>query len=370
MDKSRRNIIRLDYTLPVVLLIAQIIVFLVFFNLKPLTIFPFEGLEKKINFFTDSVDNGNSEIAESIVKRETILLKAKLGSQFKYPYCGLDLLFEEDFTDISAFNNVEIDFSTQGLSHLFLYLNVREEKVTNQKHRLALRRNHTDIHTNEGRLKTKIALTEFETPNWWFEILDLDKKSVGPPDWSKLKNIALTTGVNSPIGQEVKIELHSVRFYRDNTFVLTLMCCIQFAFVTFIFLRRFYLIRTQSKKEIEISYKAVDVKQPKDFKTNIVEYINSNFSNPDLSLKDVAKACGISPRNISDLIMEKTNLNFKTYVNQVRINESKRLLKETDLQINEIAYLVGFNSPSNFNRVFKTLENKSPSEYIKMFENQ
>ena len=49
-------------------------------------------------------------------------------------------------------------------------------------------------------------------------------------------------------------------------------------------------------------------------------------------------------------------------------NSKGNVLKETDLQISEIAYKVGFSSPSNFNRVFKNLTDKNPSEFLQSNE--
>ena len=52
----------------------------------------------------------------------------------------------------------------------------------------------------------------------------------------------------------------------------------------------------------------------------------------------------------------------KTYINNIRIEEAQRLLANTKLNISEIAYTVGFNSPSTFNKVFKKTTGMTPSE--------
>ena len=72
---------------------------------------------------------------------------------------------------------------------------------------------------------------------------------------------------------------------------------------------------------------------------------------------------GFSARKISDLIKENYSLSFKQYINNIRFNEAKRLLKESNLPINEIAYKVGFNNISHFNRAFRQYCNCSPQEY-------
>ncbi|MFQ3576182.1 MAG: AraC family transcriptional regulator [Cytophagales bacterium] len=365
MMKININDKRLVFLFSLFLFAFQIIVYFSFFQTKPKKVFPFSDLKHhSIGFFDDSVNNGNSKIIYELSTDSLIAFDLILNNQFEYPYCGADITFlNDEGIDISMFNRVEIEFSTSGLSHLYMYLNFIEDKLKNKDHRLALRRTLVDIHVESQKMKTALDLNSFETPDWWFEQVDENKKNLGEPNFKKLKNIAVTTGVNTPLNQLSKIEIKGIRFYRDNRSVLVAMAFIQFS-VSMLFWFILHFLGTK-KNELEITYKPVDLKKSKDSKTELLEFINTNFSNPDLSLKDVSKACGISPRTISEVIAEKTGMNFKTYINQIRIIEAKRLLRETELQINEVAYNVGFNSPSNFNRVFKTIVGNSPSEYIK-----
>ena len=57
-------------------------------------------------------------------------------------------------------------------------------------------------------------------------------------------------------------------------------------------------------------------------------------------------------------------MGYKEYIHQIKINEAKRLFKESKLNINEVATIVGFGNISTFNRVFKDLEGMTASQYI------
>lgn len=83
----------------------------------------------------------------------------------------------------------------------------------------------------------------------------------------------------------------------------------------------------------------------------------------ELSLTRVAKAVHISANYLSEKFKKVTGANFVDYIARARIEKARALLKDVDLRISEIAFAVGFQSLSQFNRVFKKLLRKSPTEF-------
>jgi AraC-like DNA-binding protein len=86
-------------------------------------------------------------------------------------------------------------------------------------------------------------------------------------------------------------------------------------------------------------------------------------SDEEISLRKVAKAVGISPNHLSEKFKQVTGVNFVEYVAHIRFNHARDLLRNSNRRISEIAFAVGFQSLSQFNRVFKTFSGKSPTEY-------
>src|SRR5260370_41626074 len=82
-----------------------------------------------------------------------------------------------------------------------------------------------------------------------------------------------------------------------------------------------------------------------------------------VSLTKVAKAVNISANYLSEKFKKVTGVNFVDYVARARIDKARALLEDVDLRISEIAFAVGFQSLSQFNRVFKKLSRKSPTEF-------
>ena len=83
----------------------------------------------------------------------------------------------------------------------------------------------------------------------------------------------------------------------------------------------------------------------------------------ELSLGKVARAANTSPNYFSEKFKEATGINFVQYVARTRYDKAATLLRDGDLRISEIAFAVGFQSLSQFNRVFKKFAGKSPTEF-------
>ena len=83
----------------------------------------------------------------------------------------------------------------------------------------------------------------------------------------------------------------------------------------------------------------------------------------DLSLTEVGKLVNISANHLSEKFKEVAGINFVHYVARIRVGKACDLLRDSNLRISEIAFAVGFQSLSQFNRVFKKLTRKSPTRF-------
>ncbi len=93
-----------------------------------------------------------------------------------------------------------------------------------------------------------------------------------------------------------------------------------------------------------------------------ISYISQNY-NTNLTLEEVAGLVHLNPAYFSSLFKQSTGSSFKEYLNIVRIEESKRLLANTDYSIIDIAIAVGFDNQSYFSKVFKKHTGLTPKQY-------
>jgi AraC-like DNA-binding protein len=96
--------------------------------------------------------------------------------------------------------------------------------------------------------------------------------------------------------------------------------------------------------------------------TRAKKYIEEH-QDEDLSLGQVARAVNTSTFYFCKLFKRATGLHFTEYVSRSRIEKAKNLLLNPNLRISEIAFAVGFQSLTHFNRVFKKVLGESPTEY-------
>lgn len=94
----------------------------------------------------------------------------------------------------------------------------------------------------------------------------------------------------------------------------------------------------------------------------IVSHIEEHYTD-EFSLEDLASRAGLTPAYFSRLFHEKTGKPLFEFINSIRVRKACQLLKRTDLPIIEIAYAVGYNNLSHFNRYFRKLMRLSPREY-------
>ncbi len=92
------------------------------------------------------------------------------------------------------------------------------------------------------------------------------------------------------------------------------------------------------------------------------KYIAQNQDNA-LCLATVAKAVNTSTFYFCKLFKRATGLTFTDYLGRVRIEKAKALLREPNRRVSEVAYAVGFQSLTHFNRIFRKIAGQSPTSY-------
>ena len=92
-------------------------------------------------------------------------------------------------------------------------------------------------------------------------------------------------------------------------------------------------------------------------------YIREHYKEEELNLSQVSEAIGLSAVYFCSLFKEETGFTFVEYLNMVRIEQAKELLRNSNMKIYQIALEAGYSNPSYFYEGFKKLTGKRPREY-------
>jgi AraC-like DNA-binding protein len=80
-----------------------------------------------------------------------------------------------------------------------------------------------------------------------------------------------------------------------------------------------------------------------------------------MGLNKISDEFQISESYFSHMFKEKTGVNFSTYLENIRLHEAARLIKETEIGLNELYITVGYNNANTFRRAFKKVYGVTPS---------
>jgi AraC-like DNA-binding protein len=95
------------------------------------------------------------------------------------------------------------------------------------------------------------------------------------------------------------------------------------------------------------------------------EFLKENYADEKVGIKEAASHVNLSPDYFRKLFKKFKKENFADYLNNLRIQKARELLSTTNKRITEVAFGVGYSSLEYFNKVFKSREGLTPSEYRK-----
>ena len=125
------------------------------------------------------------------------------------------------------------------------------------------------------------------------------------------------------------------------------------------------IIRTVRNRYTRSRLSGIDAESVVQQMTGLMEN-EKMFADEDLSLKRLAYELSITPHQLSQLLNEKLNSNFNSFINHYRVNEAKKMLiDEPDRPIMSICHGVGFNSKSVFYKAFLNSTGMTPHKYRK-----
>lgn len=96
----------------------------------------------------------------------------------------------------------------------------------------------------------------------------------------------------------------------------------------------------------------------------ILSYISENY-NQNLDLAWIAKKLNYNPSYVSAMFVTYTGVNYKAYLDSIRISHASKLLLDTNHSVSHISALCGYENIRTFNNVFRRITGMTPSQFRK-----
>ncbi len=379
MEKGLKEFVTKRYLVLVMVSFIVALVSIISTSQKSLTLLPGEtehtdSVFQIATYADKSEPNGNSRISPVYQNGNGVSYKYTIKEGIEYPYAGLSFDTDpknssliEKALDISKYNAVKMVIHAKNSAAEQMIIKTTIPKFTKSKDtRSSLT---TTINFTNGVFDGSIPLSKFSTPDWWFTSRKTSKANLASPDFSEVFEIVFQNGYDVKSGQEVSVEIKEITFIKDRksqlltTILVFLLVIILLSSIRFI-KRPVVAGDDNGSEKIIISYDRVEIEDEQNNDVQrITEFIASNYANAEFSVEQLAKGAGVSTSKIPTMLKKHFSMNFKQYLNTVRITEAKRLLLETDHQIVTIAHSVGYNNIPHFNRTFKQVTGLSPKKY-------
>ncbi|MBN2736103.1 MAG: helix-turn-helix transcriptional regulator [Spirochaetales bacterium] len=335
-------------------------------------IFPTGQQVADIDPVTDAdVWKGNSTIDEYRVTGNQIKMVYTLReSEYEFPNVFLIFWLDNisEYCDLSSYQYLDLKLSEMPVNQrMNIFIKCFQQGISSPGRENAESLRHLEKSFVLSHLNTsyRFRIDEFETPEWWYTRYSGALPYVGRESLKMVKSIDMVmihTSSNALVEEPRSIIFDEIKLSRSikvESYIIIVFLVLFYGFSL-----PLYVLYLRKKSVKKLKPQHVDYVNHRDAEMNrIKQYIQANYHDSNISTKKMQDFLGIPSSRIFNLIKEKYDCSFKQLIHDIRIEESKRLILESDLRITEISYKVGFNDTSYFNKVFKKSVGLSPSEY-------
>lgn len=129
-------------------------------------------------------------------------------------------------------------------------------------------------------------------------------------------------------------------------------------------------LRQKFMNELNPDISSISInKVDQNFLSKAYKIVNENLANIEFSAEDFAHEIGVSRSNLHIKLKALTDLSATEFIRNQRLKEAAKQLGTFNYNISEVAYLVGFNNISYFNRCFKKQFGVTPSQFVEEIQN-
>ena len=265
--------------------------------------------------------------------------------------------------DLSAYDTITFLARCKPANTFVLIMSLHDEHVSQPGNFITYAPAMTNFSCNEEGVPVTVDLRRMTVPIWWFDAFKVD---LSHQDYALDRVARFAFGVThqSPRGTVAHVEIGGITARgRDYRYLAALALILTGGWIAYgvWFLRAHARamtasLNTQMKKDMPlVAYRQLTLEPYRDKeKTKLLQYIATNYRNPELDLEGLVAATGTNRTKINDVLKSELGLTFTGYLHKLRLTEAARQLTENvDAAVAEIAFAVGYANVSYFNKLFK-----------------
>jgi AraC-like DNA-binding protein len=284
------------------------------------------------------------------------------------PYAEANLFFVDRagqpvHADLSRYSSVSFVATCAPGNTLSLVAPTFEPTLSRRGDLLTYRAPTAFFSCSEHGTRVELDLTRMETPQWWFAMFGLDL-SWREYRLDQVPKLAIGSTFQSPRDTDLLVDVSGLTLHgRDLRWVAVpgALILLAWAGYGFWFFRRHAAELTREmqdrlQKDLPIvAYQQLSLQPHRDReKATILRVIATRYADAELDLESVVKETGVNRNKVNEILKAELGFTFSGYLNKLRLTEAARLLADKDTAtVSEIAYSVGYNNVSYFNKLFK-----------------
>lgn len=316
--------------------------------------------------YSDRSNGGNSTIVHetgSFGWRAEI----RLSPGFAYPYAGMGVKLRKGsraaVVDARGFDSLVLELRSREQKTVKIDVKAFDPGSTDTLRDLSHLLFEGAVGVDREWSRRSIALRDMSIPLWWFQTNGLDPSP--RPDWLRnLTSVDLLNGMESPSDLQDTLEVRRFELVGTRWTPMAISLALALALIGFVEWRLRRGGRSGPDLPNSVAARLVDLQPRQDLEREaLLKWIGENYAREEIGVELAGRETGIHPRKVAGILKASVGKTFPAHVNELRLTESARLLRETDRTVSEIAAAVGVGNIPHFHRLFKTRFGTTPKEW-------
>lgn len=306
-----------------------------------------------------------------------------LPADVPYPYASYamdfgDIASPKDLRDWSPYDSVNFSVRCSPQNVLLFVLFTWDDKATVPLQHYSYRVSSAFFSCGDNWNTVEIRFADLDTPDWWLQKFHVALSNDRDIRLDKVFGIGFVNSVQSlrEIDSNVKITDLRISGYNPVFIYLASVAVVLLWLAGGAWLFRRYtvalveLVRENVKRDMPlVAYQKLTI-EPRAVKekTDVISFMAAQYANPELDLETAVSSLGINRNKINEILKNEIGLTFSGYLNKLRLTEAARLLLEQqDVNVAQIAFAVGYNNVTYFNKLFKNQFGCTPKNFKNLY---